>query len=67
MVLLIASLHVMPPITLGRFQNRDECEQERITVWERLVDEAVRGDFIIICIGPDMQVEKKRFEFRARP
>jgi hypothetical protein len=33
-LLLIAFLHVMPPMTLGRFQNREECEQERIK-WER--------------------------------
>lgn len=67
MVLLIAFLHVMPPMTLGRFQNREECEQERITVLERPVDGAVRRDFTIVCIGPDMQVERKRFEFRTHP
>ena len=66
MVLLITFLHVMPPMTLGRFQNREECEQERIK-WERPVDEAVRRDFTIVCIGPDMQVERKRFEFRTPP
>jgi hypothetical protein len=66
MVLLIAFLHVMPPMTLGRFQNREGCEQERIK-WERPVDEAVRRDFTIVCIGPDMQVERKTFEFRTHP
>ena len=75
MVLLIAFLHVMPPMTLGRpapprkflvaaFKIARNASRERIK-WERPVDEAVRRDFTIVCIGPDMQVERKRFEFRT--
>ena len=62
MILLIAFLTVMPPITLGEFGTREGCEEVR----EALIRDGIYDPAMlqIVCLGPDIDSERRRFEFR---
>jgi hypothetical protein len=62
MILLIAFLTVMPPITLGEFGTREGCEEVR----KALIRDGIYEPAMlqIVCLGPDIDSERRRFEFR---
>jgi hypothetical protein len=66
MVLLIAFLHVVPPMNIGEYRSRDECEQVRAELVAS-VGVATSLNVQFICFGPDMELERKRFKYGPRP
>jgi hypothetical protein len=61
MFLLVAFLHVVPPMLIGEFATRDECERVRA---ELVSDPSGRelARTQLVCLGPDRETERKRFE-----
>ena len=59
MILLIAFLTVMPPITLGEFGTREGCEEVR----EALIRDGIYEP-AMLQNRPDIDSERRRFEFR---
>jgi len=58
MVLMIAFLHVAPPIVLGQFPNQQVCEREHVRLLQS------DPHIAVVCVGPNWREDVKRFEFR---
>jgi hypothetical protein len=60
MVWLIAFLHVAPPILIQEYQSREECDHV-LAELAADVAAATSPNVRLICIGPDMELERRRF------
>ena len=66
MAVLVTFFYVIPlTLTLGHYPTRQQCELDRMALLEKAVRDPKMRDMNLICLGPDMQVERKRFEFHS--
>ena len=64
MVFLLAFSQVMPPLPLGQFPDRAQCEQERAALLRAATDAAITDRLTIVCVEPEAETGRRRFEFR---
>ena len=66
MVWMIAFLYGLPLLPIAHYQSREECERALVE-GAPSPEIATSRSARFICLGPDIELDRKRFEYDHRP